>query len=250
MFYEAAKAIVAPLVHAIYRPTMTGQENIPSRGGVLLASNHASSVADTVFLPIMVRRKVRFLGKSDYFTGRGLRGRVVRYFMKGVGTLPVDRTGGRHSDAAIRSGLTVLGAGGALAIYPEGTRSPDGRLYRGKTGVARLALEARVPVIPVAMIGTFDAQPPGRLLPRRSPRVKVVIGEPLVFAQFYGTAHDRTVLRAVTDHIMMTIQELSGQEYVPEYASVAKRRLQAEAKKSAEAESGIADSDADAGSAS
>lgn len=229
MLYQFAKSIVAPIAKAVYRPAIEGAEHIPATGGAVLASNHLS-FSDPVFLPIQIRRPVFFLAKSDYFTGRGLKGRVVRFFMKGIGTVPVDRSGGRNSDAAIRAGLTILERGDLLGIYPEGTRSPDGVLYKGKVGVARLALEARVPVVPVAMIGTLEAHPVGTLLPRRRP-IGVRVGAPLDFSAHYGRASDRAVLREVTERIMLEIQRLSGQRYDPQtYAATVKRRLTAAGK--------------------
>jgi 1-acyl-sn-glycerol-3-phosphate acyltransferase len=169
---------------------------------------------------------VTFLAKSDYFTGRGLKGRLTAAFVKGAGQVPVDRSGGQASDAALQTGLKVLRRGDVLGIYPEGTRSPDGRLYRGKTGVARLALEAGVPVLPVAMIGTDKVQPIGRKLPRIG-RVGVVIGAPLDFSRYDGMQDDRFVLRSITDEIMYELMELSGQEYTDVYAATMKERLAA-----------------------
>jgi 1-acyl-sn-glycerol-3-phosphate acyltransferase len=165
-----------------------------------------------------------FLAKSEYFTGRGLKGLVSKAFFSGVGQIPVDRSGGEASQRALRTGLRVLARGHVLGIYPEGTRSPDGRLYRGKTGVARLALEARVPVVPCAMVGTFEFQPPGSIRPRLSVRPGVRFGEPLDFSRYYGLETDRIVLRAVTDEIMYAIMKLAGQEYVDQYAKRTKVR--------------------------
>jgi 1-acyl-sn-glycerol-3-phosphate acyltransferase len=177
---------------------------------------------------------VTFLAKSDYFTGRGFKGRLTAGFFKGAGQLPVDRSGGRASEAALRTGLKVLAQGELLGIYPEGTRSPDGRLYRGKTGVARMALEAKVPVLPVAMIDTEKIQPPGRVIPKVM-QVGIRIGKPLDFSRYYGMEGDRFVLRSVTDEIMYELMVLSGQEYVDMYAASAKARI-AESRKAAEAE--------------
>jgi len=204
----------------LFRPWVQGIENIPDDGPVILASNHLS-FSDSVFLPLMVDRHITFLAKSDYFTGKGIKGRLIAWFMASVGQVPVDRTGGRASEAAIYTGLRILGEGKLLGIYPEGTRSPDGRLYRGKTGVARMALEAKVPIIPVAMINTRHIQPPGKLIPRIA-RVGIRIGTPLSFARYEGMEDDRFVLRSVTDELMYELMELSGQEYVDVYASRAK----------------------------
>jgi 1-acyl-sn-glycerol-3-phosphate acyltransferase len=226
VFYWLLKRIIlGPILHAIFRPWVRGEEHVPEGGGAILASNHLS-FSDSIFLPLVVRRRVTFLAKSDYFTGRGLKGRLTAGFFKGLGQLPVDRSGGQTSDAALQTGLKVLRRGDLLGIYPEGTRSPDGRLYRGKTGVARLALEAGVPVLPVAMIGTDKVQPIGRKVPRIG-RVGVVIGVPLDFSRYDGMQDDRFVLRSITDEIMYELMELSGQEYTDVYAATMKERLAA-----------------------
>ncbi|HHW83553.1 MAG TPA: 1-acyl-sn-glycerol-3-phosphate acyltransferase [Actinomycetales bacterium] len=198
-----------------------------------MASNHLA-VIDSFFLPLMIRRELAFMGKSDYFTGKGLKGKLTAAFFRGVGTIPVDRSGGKASEAALRTGLKRLAEGKLFGIYPEGTRSPDGRLYRGKTGVARLALESGAPVIPVAMIGTNVAQPIGKVIPRIH-RIGVVVGEPLDFSRYRGLENDRFVLRSITDEIMYELMRLSGQEYVDVYAASMKQKL-SEAKK---AESGV-----------
>lgn len=224
MFYWFLKLfVVGPIAKVLFRPWAEGVENVPKTGPAVLASNHLS-LADTVFLPLAVDRKITFLAKSDYFTGRGLKGRLTAGFFRGVGQVPLDRTGGRSSDPALRSSLQVLAEGELVGIYPEGTRSPDGRLYRGRTGVARLALEGKVPVIPVAMIETDRIVPPGRLRPRLA-RPGVRFGEPLDFSRYEGMEGDRLVLRSITDELMYKLAELSGQEYVDEYASTVKRRL-------------------------
>jgi 1-acyl-sn-glycerol-3-phosphate acyltransferase len=229
VFYWFLKRIVlGPILRLIFRPYVIGMENVPATGGVIFASNHLS-FSDSIFLPLVVDRRITFLAKADYFTGSGLKGRLTAGFFKGVGQLPVDRTGGKASEAALRTGLKVLGRGECLGIYPEGTRSPDGKLYRGKTGVARMALEAHVPVLPVAMIDTEKIQPPGRKIPHLG-RVGVKIGAPLDFSRYEGMEGDRFVLRSITDEIMYELMELSGQEYVDVYAQTAKDRLKAEAK--------------------
>src|SRR3954469_23589960 len=225
MWYWIVKAILSPILRLLFRPWVEGLEHVPDKGAAILASNHLS-FSDSIFLPLVVPRKITFLAKSDYFTGRSFSGRLKAGFFKGVGQLPVDRSGGKASEAALRTGLRVLGDGKLLGIYPEGTRSPDGRLYRGKTGVARMALEAGVPVIPVAMINTFTVQPPGPVL-RKIQRVGVRIGEPLDFSRYEGMEGDRFVLRSVTDEIMYELMQLSGQEYVDVYAASMKERLAA-----------------------
>ncbi len=225
-FYWILYAILGPILRSLFRPWVRGGEYVPATGGAILASNHLS-FSDSIFLPLMLRRRVTFLAKAEYFTGRGVKGRAKAMFFKGVGQLPVDRSGGKASEAALRSGLRVLRRGELLGIYPEGTRSPDGQLYRGKTGVAKMALESRVPVLPVAMIGTDKVQPIGRKIPKIH-RVGIIIGRPLDFSRYEGMADDRHVLRSVTDEIMYELMRLSGQEYVDEYASVAKERIAAE----------------------
>nr|WP_196791063.1 lysophospholipid acyltransferase family protein [Motilibacter aurantiacus] len=204
----------------MWRPRVEGLEHVPRSGAAILASNHLS-FSDSFFLPVMMRRRAVWLAKSDYFTGRGVRGRLTAWFFSSLGAVPVDRSGGRASEAALRTGLRVLGEGELLGIYPEGTRSPDGRLYRGRTGVARMALEARVPVVPVAMIDTEKVQPPGKAIPRLG-RVGIKVGPPMDFSRYYGMSADRAVLRTVTDEIMEELRRLGGQDYVDVYASSVK----------------------------
>jgi 1-acyl-sn-glycerol-3-phosphate acyltransferase len=238
LFYWFLKRIVlGPVLRLIFRPYVIGIENVPAAGGAIFASNHLS-FSDSIFFPLVVDRRITFLAKQDYFTGRGLKGWLTAKFFKGVGQLPVDRSGGSASDAALRTGLKVLRRGDCLGIYPEGTRSPDGRLYRGKTGVARMALEAEVPVLPVAMIDTEKIQPPGRKRPTLGIRVGIKIGPPLDFSRYEGMEGDRFVLRSITDEIMYELMELSGQEYVDIYAQVAKDRAKAEKAEAKAAEKG------------
>ena len=224
MFYWLMKyVVVGPIVKAIFRPWIVGRRNIPVEGGAILASNHLSFV-DSVILPLMIDRRVAFLAKSDYFTGKGIKGWATRMFFKGTGQLPIDRSGGKASEASLNTGLQVLGGGELLGIYPEGTRSPDGKLYRGRTGIARMALEAHVPVVPVVMVDTDTMMPIGQRLPNVV-RVGVVIGEPLDFSRFAGTEGDRYILRSITDEIMVALQRLGEQEYEDVYASTVKDRL-------------------------
>ena len=227
MFYWVVKAVLAPILRVLFRPWAEGAEHVPRTGPAILASNHLS-FSDHFFAPLPLPRKVVFLAKSEYFTGRGIKGLFSKAFFSGVGQIPVDRSGGEASERALTTGLRVLASGQLLGIYPEGTRTPDGRLFRGKTGVARLALEARVPVIPCAMIGGFEFQPPGRITPRLRVRPGVRFGKPLDFSRYYGMENDKLVLRAVTDEIIYEIMELSGQEYVDEYAAGHKARQHAE----------------------
>lgn len=223
--------LLGPGLKAYYRPWVEGAEHIPETGGAILASNHLS-FSDSVFLPLVITRKVVFLGKAEYFTGTGVKGWATRSFMSSIGTIPVHRGGGKASEAALRTGLQVLQGGELLGIYPEGTRSPDGNLYRGKTGVARLAIEAGCPVIPVAMIDTHIAQPIGQKVPSRHP-IGARIGPPVDLSGFAGQQEDRSALREATDLIMEAIRAESGQTYVDRDAAQVKRELAREAKNQA-----------------
>jgi len=214
--------VLGPMLRVLFRPWVRGMENIPATGPVILASNHLS-FSDSIFLPLQSRRPVVFLAKSEYFTGTGIKGALVRWFFKSTGQLPIDRSGGKASEASLNTGLKVLAQRQVLGIYPEGTRSPDGRLYRGRTGIARMVLESKAPVIPVAMIDTEKVQPIGKRLPRIR-RIGIVVGTPLDFSRFDGMEGDRIVLRAVTDEIMYELRTLSGQEYVDVYASSVKEK--------------------------
>ena len=224
MFYWVLKKIVlGPILNLLFKPWVDGETNVPKSGGAILASNHLS-FSDSIFLPLVLERRVTFPAKMEYFTGTGLKGRATAAFMRGVGQIPIDRSGGKASEAAIESGLKVLRKGELFGIYPEGTRSPDGRLYKGKTGVARMALEAGVPVLPVAMIDTDKAQPTGQVVPNIM-RVGVRIGKPMDFSRYEGMENDRFVLRSITDEVMYELMLLSGQEYVDVYAASVKDRL-------------------------
>ncbi|MCI2958841.1 1-acyl-sn-glycerol-3-phosphate acyltransferase [Agromyces atrinae] len=223
MFYWIMKNIVAgPILFAIFRPWVRGLENIPKSGGAILASNHLSFI-DSVFLPLAVNRRVVFLAKSEYFTGTGIKGWATRLFFEATGQLPIDRSGGKASEASLNTGLKVLHDGQLLGIYPEGTRSPDARMYRGRTGVARMVLESGVPVIPVAMIDTEKVMPIGSRIPKIR-RIGIIIGEPIDFSRFEGLEGDRFVLRSVTDELVYNLRALSGQEYVDVYASSVKEK--------------------------
>jgi len=224
MFYWFMKNLVAgPLLKTVFRPWVTGTDNIPKTGAVILASNHLS-VVDSIFLPLVIERRISFLAKSDYFMGRGLKGWAIKNFLKGTGMLPIDRSGGKASEASLNTGLSVLARGEVLGIYPEGTRSPDGKLYRGRTGVARMILEAHVPVVPVAMIDTEKVMPIGSKLPKVR-RIGIIFGEPLDFSRFEGLEGDRFILRSITDEIMYELNRISGQEYVDVYASSIREKL-------------------------
>jgi 1-acyl-sn-glycerol-3-phosphate acyltransferase len=236
LLYGATKFTVGGSLKLAFRPWVDGLENVPADGPAILASNHLS-FSDSFFLPAVLHRKVTFIAKAEYFTSPGVKGRLTAAFFKGVGQLPVDRSGARGAgEAAVRSGIGVIERGELFGIYPEGTRSPDGRLYRGKPGgLARVALATGAPVIPVAMIDTEKVQPPGKIVPKLI-RPGIRIGRPLDFSRYHGMEHDRFVLRAVTDEVMYEIMKLSGQEYVDIYATVMKRQLADAAKADKEAE--------------
>ena len=207
----------------LFHPWVRGTEHLPKHGGAILASNHLSFV-DSIFLPLKVRRPVTFLAKSDYFNGKGLKGALIKWFFISTGQIPIDRSGGKASEDSLNTGLGVLERGLLLGIYPEGTRSPNSDIHRGRTGIARMAIESGVPVIPVAMIDTDKVQPLGAKYPKIH-RVGVVIGEPLDFSRFAGMEGERAVLRSVTDQIVYSIHRLSNQKYQDVYASTAKSRL-------------------------
>ncbi|MFD5556633.1 lysophospholipid acyltransferase family protein [Streptomyces sp. NPDC127068] len=221
MFYYALKyVLLGPLLRLLFRPRIEGLQHVPESGAAIVAGNHLS-FADHFLMPAILKRRITFLAKAEYFTGPGVRGRLTSAFFRSAGQIPVDRSGKEAGAAAIREGLGVLAEGELLGIYPEGTRSHDGRLYKGKVGVAAMALGAGAPVVPCAMIGTFEAQPPGQVLPR--PRsVTIRFGAPLDFSRYAGMEHEKAVLRAVTDEIMYAVLGLSGQEYVDRYAAVVK----------------------------
>ncbi|MFF5019745.1 lysophospholipid acyltransferase family protein [Streptomyces sp. NPDC001165] len=217
LYYVFKYVLPGPLLRLLFRRRAEGIEHVPAEGAAIVAGNHLS-FADPLLMPAVLKRRITFLAKAEYFTAPGLRGRLTALVLRGAGQISIDRSGRAAGEAAIQEGLGVLAKGGLLAIYPEGTRSPDGRLYKGKVGVAVMALAAQVPVIPCAMVGTFEIYPPGRVLPRLRP-VAIRFGEPLDFSRFAGSAQQRSVLRAVTDEIMYAILRLSGQEYVDRYAA-------------------------------
>jgi 1-acyl-sn-glycerol-3-phosphate acyltransferase len=221
--YEMSRLIAGPFLRLLWQPKVTGIENVPASGGAIIASNHLS-IVDSVFLPLIVPRPVTFAAKSEYFTGRGLGNRATAAYLRATNQLSVDRTGARAGQAMLETALRLLQQGGLFGIYPEGTRSPDGRLYRGRVGVGWLALHSGLPVIPVGMSGTDRVLPPGHKVPRIS-SVSITIGEPLTFDAYKGQPCGARQRRAVTDEVMSSIQALTGQEYVPIYASVRKEQL-------------------------
>jgi 1-acyl-sn-glycerol-3-phosphate acyltransferase len=215
--YQALKSFLIPILTLLFRPKVTGLRNVPQSGPVIIASNHLS-FSDSIFMPLVVPRKVTFLAKSEYFTSPGIKGFVKKITFIALGQVPVDRSGGRRSEAALLTGLDLLASGACIGIYPEGTRSPDGKLYKGRTGIARMAIESGAAIVPVAMFNTAEIQPTGKVVPKVQ-RVEMIFGEPLYYK---GDTSDLKVLREITDEIMNKIQELSGQEYVDMYASEAK----------------------------
>lgn len=236
LFYWFLKFFaLGPLLKVVFRPQTEGAEHVPD-GPAILASNHLS-YADWLFVPLTLPRRVTFVAKAEYFTSPGIKGWFQKQFFTGSGQVPIDRSGADAASGALLSAKRVLADGGLFGIYPEGTRSHDGRLYRGKTGVARLALESGVPVVPTAVVGTDVVAPPGKTFGRVT-RPVVRFGRPLDFSRYEGMENDRYILRSITDEIMYEIMRLSGQEYVDMYATQAKeesKRLEAEAKAAADA---------------
>ncbi len=225
MLYRGMKLTLGPVVQAVFHPEVSGREHVPASGPAILAGNHVS-FSDHFFVPHVLNRKVIYLAKGEYFSGKGVVGRVTASFFNALGQKPVDRDSGRAGLAAIATAVEVLSDGNLLGIYPEGTRSPDGRLYRGRVGVARLWLESKAPLLPCAVIGTYEVQPPGQKMPRRGP-VAVRFGPPMDLSRYDGRKRDAMLYREITDDIMKAIQALSGQEYVDEYASDIKEQLAA-----------------------
>jgi 1-acyl-sn-glycerol-3-phosphate acyltransferase len=221
LFYWIMKHLIAgPLLRTLFRPQLTGADNIPKSGPVILASNHLSFI-DSVILPLVIKRRVYFLAGSNYFTGRGPGAWALRRFLLATGMIPLDRSGGKASEASLNAGLGVLAQGRVLGIYPEGSRSRDGKMHRGRTGVARMILESNAKVVPVAMIGTDKVMAVGSSS-LKFVKVGLSFGKPLSFDRYQGIEGDRAVLRAITDEIMVEIRALSGQEYVDNYTSARK----------------------------
>jgi len=218
MAYRLLKSFLIPLLMLLFRPKVTGLRNVPTNGAVIIASNHLS-FSDSIFMPLVVPRNVTFLAKSEYFTSPGLAGFIKKLTFIALGQVPIDRAGGKRSEAALLTGLRLLKEGRCIGIYPEGTRSPDGRLYKGRTGIARLAIESGAPIIPVAMFNTAEIQPTGQVVPKVR-RVEMVFGEPIYLD---GDSTDQVLLRTLTNQLMEKIAQLSKQEYVSHtYASDAK----------------------------
>ncbi len=225
MKYQLSRFVIGPGLHLLARTDLIGAQNVPESGGAILASNHLS-VLDSFYLPLMLDRPVTFAAKSEYFTGTRPSERLLGAYLRATKQLSVDRAGARAAQEMLEAALGLLRDGALFGIYPEGTRSPDGRLYRGRTGIGWLALHAGVPVIPVAMVGTQRLLPPGHKVPRPG-RIQVRIGKPLLFDAYRDAPAGAKQRRAVTDQVIEAIRELSGQEYVPMYASVRKEQLAA-----------------------
>jgi 1-acyl-sn-glycerol-3-phosphate acyltransferase len=242
VFYWFLKWVaLGPLLKLVYRPQTEGADHVPAVGPAILASNHLS-YADWLFMPLTLTRRVTFVAKAEYFNSPGLKGWFQKKFFYGAGQVPIDRSGSGAGEGALSAAKKVLDSGEVFGIYPEGTRSPDGKLYRGKTGVARLALETGANVIPVAVVGTDVVAPPGKKFGRVI-RPVVRFGEPLDFSRYEGLENDRYILRSITDEIMYEIMQLSGQEYVDMYATRAKELQKEQQKKEKGGDKGAAPGD-------
>ncbi|WP_032377093.1 lysophospholipid acyltransferase family protein [Rhodococcoides fascians] len=221
MWYLLFKyVLIGPILRVLGRPSVVGGGNLPMTGPVIIAGNHLT-VVDSFFLVLLVRRRVTFIAKSEYFTGRGIKGAALRWFYSATGQVPVDRRGADASAPALDAAKSILRQRKVWAVYPEGTRSPDGRLYKGKTGLARVAIETGAPVVPVVMHGTLGVNPVGSRMWRPG-KVRMVVGEPLDFTRYAGGENSRAILRATTDEVMAALATLSGQEYVDVYAATVK----------------------------
>lgn len=241
MFYWVLKLVLlGPVLRLIFRPRVEGEEHLPEDGAAILACNHLS-YSDWLFMPLTIPRRVTFVAKAEYFNTPGIKGWLQKKFFSGAGQVPIDRSGASAAEGALSSAKRILDQGELFGIFPEGTRSHDGKLYRGKTGVARLALETRVPVIPVAVVGTDVVAPPGKKYGSYT-RPVVRFGKPLDFSRYEGLENDRYILRSITDEIMYEIMRLSGQEYVDLYASRAKQLDKEAADKAKEAKRSAAES--------
>lgn len=221
MWYLLFKyVLIGPILRILGRPRVSGTQNLPTSGPVIIAGNHLT-VVDSFFLVLLMRRRVTFIAKSEYFTGRGIKGAALRWFYSATGQVPVDRRGADASAPALAAAKSILRQGKVWAVYPEGTRSPDGRLYKGKTGLARVAIETGAPVVPLVMHGTLAVNPVGSRMWRPG-KVRMVVGEPLDFTRYAGGENSKVILRAVTDEVMAALATLSGQEYVDVYAASVK----------------------------
>ena len=212
MAYWVLKAILSPVLRFFFNVKVEGAENIPADGPVIMASNHIS-FCDSIFLPLVLKRRITFVAKAEYFDDP-----KTAWFFRAVGQIPIRREGGSASQRALETARGVLESGGTFGIYPEGTRSPDGKLYKGHTGIARLALQTKAPIVPVAMIGTREAQPIGQVMPKLFMPITISFGRALTYDDLTDRVDDRQVLRNIADEVMYELRELSGQEYVNQYA--------------------------------
>jgi 1-acyl-sn-glycerol-3-phosphate acyltransferase len=213
VLYWLIKAILTPILRVFYRVRIDGRDRLPAQGPLILAANHRSFM-DSLFLPLVIRRRVTFVAKAEYFDDK-----KTAWFFRGVGQIPIRREGGSASEGALESATEVLEQGGVFGIYPEGTRTRDGYLHRGHTGVARLALRTGAPIVPVGMTGTDEINPIDRKLPRVFRTVRIQFGTPITADRYTGREHDKLVLRQITDEVMFELQQLSGYEYVDTYAT-------------------------------
>jgi 1-acyl-sn-glycerol-3-phosphate acyltransferase len=220
--YQLSRVVIGPTLHLLGRPRVTGLEHVPASGPAILASNHLSFI-DSMYLPLMISRPVVFPAKAEYFTAKGPLGRMWAAYLRSTNQLEIDRNDSRSAQATLEAAAGILRAGDLFGFYPEGTRSPDGRLYRGRSGLGWLVLNTGAPVIPVAMLGTRKMLPPGAPLPRPT-RIDIKIGKPMEFGHLAGDPPARA-RRTIGDEVMRAIADLSGQEYVHEYASDVKARL-------------------------
>lgn len=220
MLYRSLELTLAPALRAVYRPLITGAENVPAAGAVIIAANHVS-FADEIFTPLAARRQVFYFAKAEYFTTPGIRGRAMSAFFRGMGQLPVERTDTRSAAGVIDIGVELLREGRALGIYPEGTRSPDGQLHKFRTGVARVALRSGAPVLPVGLVGTREVQPPDSRRWHLAP-VEIHFGELMHFGHRADEERSSRVLREVTESVREAVQSLTGQQYVDAFASSVK----------------------------
>jgi 1-acyl-sn-glycerol-3-phosphate acyltransferase len=210
--YWTLKVVLTPILRFFFHVSVEGAEKIPPEGAAILASNHVS-FCDSIFLPLVLRRRITFVAKAEYFDDP-----KTAWFFRAVGQIPIRREGGSASAGALAAATDVLRSRQLFGIYPEGTRSPDGRLYKGKTGIARLAIANDVPIIPVAMVGTADAQPIGQVMPNVFVPITIRVGRPIDVSRYADRVDDPKVLRRITDEVMFELRELSGQEYVDRYA--------------------------------
>jgi 1-acyl-sn-glycerol-3-phosphate acyltransferase len=223
MQYQLSRVVAGPILHGFGRPKATGLENIPASGPALLASNHLS-IIDSVYLPLMLSRPVVFPAKAEYFSAKGPIGRLWAAYLRSTNQLAMNRDDTRSATATLEAAAEILRRGDLFGFYPEGTRSPDGRLYRGRSGLGWLVLNSGAPVIPVAMMGTRKMMPPGKPIPRPA-KIEIRIGKPMEFGHLAGEPPARA-RRIIADDVMHAIAELSGQEYVHEYASDVKAKLE------------------------